>query len=82
MKCLIRLYSFPTFSFFYVAGKFKPVIKKAMVELEGAPFKKFASQREEWALKNRYISPGPIQFKGPGSDARNHTLMLELGAQA
>jgi len=26
--------------------------------------------------------PGPIQFKGPGSDARNHTLMLELGAQA
>ncbi|KAL1198961.1 Pyrophosphate--fructose 6-phosphate 1-phosphotransferase subunit beta 2 [Cardamine amara subsp. amara] len=63
-------------------GKFKPVIKKAMVELEGAPFKKFASQREEWALKNRYISPGPIQFKGPGSDARNHTLMLELGAQA
>ncbi|CAE6135704.1 unnamed protein product [Arabidopsis arenosa] len=63
-------------------GKFKPVIKKAMVELEGAPFKKFASQREEWALKNRYISPGPIQFKGPGSDAKNHTLMLELGAQA
>ncbi|CAG7868751.1 unnamed protein product [Brassica rapa] len=46
-------------------GKFKPVIKKAMVELEGAPFKKFASLREEWALKNRYISPGPIQFTGP-----------------
>ncbi|KAG2330603.1 hypothetical protein Bca4012_019809 [Brassica carinata] len=63
-------------------GKFKPVIKKAMVELEGAPFKEFASQREEWALKNRYISPGPIQFKGPGSDAINHTLLLELGAQA
>ncbi|XP_010529463.1 PREDICTED: pyrophosphate--fructose 6-phosphate 1-phosphotransferase subunit beta 2-like isoform X2 [Tarenaya hassleriana] len=39
-------------------GKFKPVIKKAMVELEGAPFKKFESQREEWAMKNRYISPG------------------------
>ncbi|CAN6902239.1 unnamed protein product [Brassica oleracea] len=38
-------------------GKFKPVIKKAMVELEGARFKKFASLREEWALKNRYISP-------------------------
>ncbi|XP_010533788.1 PREDICTED: pyrophosphate--fructose 6-phosphate 1-phosphotransferase subunit beta 1 [Tarenaya hassleriana] len=61
-------------------GKFKPVIKKAMGELEGAPFKKFASQREEWALKNRYISPGPIQFKGAGSDAVNHTLLLELGA--
>ncbi|MFS7905038.1 putative diphosphate--fructose-6-phosphate 1-phosphotransferase [Helianthus anomalus] len=36
-------------------GKFKPVIKKAMVELDGAPFKKFASKREEWALQNRYI---------------------------
>ncbi|CAH2038179.1 unnamed protein product [Thlaspi arvense] len=45
-------------------GKFKPVIKKAMVELEGAPFKKFASLREEWALKNRYISPGPPRL-GP-----------------
>ncbi|XVE87724.1 hypothetical protein DITRI_Ditri19aG0010900 [Diplodiscus trichospermus] len=63
-------------------GKFKPVIKKAMVELEGAPFKKFASMREEWALKNRYISPGPIQFVGPSSNAVNHTLLLELGAQA
>ncbi|KAG2300964.1 hypothetical protein Bca52824_037436 [Brassica carinata] len=60
-------------------GKFKHVIKKAMVELEGAPFKKFASLREEWALKNRYISPGPIQFSGPGSDALSHTLLLELG---
>lgn len=62
-------------------GKFKPVIKKAMVELEGAPFKKFASLREEWALNNRYISPGPIQFVGPVSDKVNHTLLLELGAQ-
>ncbi|KAF5728560.1 pyrophosphate--fructose 6-phosphate 1-phosphotransferase subunit beta [Tripterygium wilfordii] len=63
-------------------GKFKPVIKKAMVELEGAPFKKFASMRDEWALKNCYISPGPIQFNGPTSTAVNHTLLLELGAQA
>ncbi|XP_057962081.1 pyrophosphate--fructose 6-phosphate 1-phosphotransferase subunit beta [Malania oleifera] len=63
-------------------GKFKPVIKKAMVELEGAPFKKFASMRDEWAIKNRYISPGPIQFNGPTSNAVNHTLLLELGAQA
>ncbi|ONK59554.1 uncharacterized protein A4U43_C08F7660 [Asparagus officinalis] len=63
-------------------GKFKPVIKKAMVELEGAPFRKFASMREEWAVKNRYISPGPIQFIGPGSNDLNHTLLLELGAQA
>ncbi|KAF8030244.1 hypothetical protein BT93_E2632 [Corymbia citriodora subsp. variegata] len=63
-------------------GKFKPVIKKAMVELEGAPFKKFASMRDEWAIKNRYISPGPIQFNGPASDTVNRTLLLELGAQA
>ncbi|KAK8493568.1 hypothetical protein V6N13_062829 [Hibiscus sabdariffa] len=63
-------------------GKFKPVIKKAMVELDGAPFKKFASTREEWALRNCYISPGPIQFAGPSSNAVNHTLLLELGARA
>lgn len=62
-------------------GKFKPVIKKAMVELDGAPFKKFASMRDEWALNNRYISPGPIQFTGPTSGDVNHTLLLELGAQ-
>lgn len=63
-------------------GKFKPVIKKAMVELDGAPFKKFASMRDEWALKNQYISPGPIQFNGPASNDVNHTLLLELGAHA
>ncbi|KAI3989315.1 hypothetical protein MKX01_026898 [Papaver californicum] len=63
-------------------GKFKPVIKKAMVELEGAPFLKFASMRDEWAINNRYINPGPIQFHGPASNALNHTLLLELGAQA
>ncbi|CAL5336387.1 hypothetical protein CsSME_00019216 [Camellia sinensis var. sinensis] len=63
-------------------GKFKPVIKKAMVELEGAPFKKFASVRDEWAIKNRYVSPGPLQFSGPTANDINHTLMLELEAQA
>ncbi|KAH9798040.1 Pyrophosphate--fructose 6-phosphate 1-phosphotransferase subunit beta 1 [Citrus sinensis] len=62
-------------------GKFKPVIKKAMVELDGAPFKKFVSMRDEWALNNRYISPGPIQFTGPTSGDVNNTLLLELGAQ-
>ncbi|KAL6137338.1 hypothetical protein ACLB2K_062630 [Fragaria x ananassa] len=61
-------------------GKFKPVIKKAMVELEGTPFKKFASLRDEWALKNHYVNPGPIQFLGPRSTAINNTLLLELGA--
>ncbi|KAK8463092.1 hypothetical protein SEVIR_1G320200v4 [Setaria viridis] len=63
-------------------GKFKPVIKKAMVELDGAPYKKFSSLRDEWAVKNRYISPGPIQFIGSGADAVSHTLLLELGVHA
>ncbi|KAI4311960.1 hypothetical protein MLD38_036821 [Melastoma candidum] len=63
-------------------GKYKPVIKKATVELDGAPFKEFLSLREEWAVKNCYISPGPIQFVGPASDAINHMLLLELGALA
>ncbi|XP_075516178.1 pyrophosphate--fructose 6-phosphate 1-phosphotransferase subunit beta-like [Primulina tabacum] len=63
-------------------GKFKPVIKKAMVELEGAPFKKFESMRDEWATKNRYVNPGPVQFSGPTANNINHTLMLELGTKA
>ncbi|KAI7737513.1 hypothetical protein M8C21_011585 [Ambrosia artemisiifolia] len=63
-------------------GKFKPVIKKAMVDLQGAPFKKFASIRDDWSLKNRYINPGPMQFVGPTSDVINHTLKLELGSQS
>nr|XP_027062920.1 pyrophosphate--fructose 6-phosphate 1-phosphotransferase subunit beta-like [Coffea arabica] len=63
-------------------GKFKPVIKKAMVELQGAPFKKFESLRDDWALKNRYFSPGPLQFTGKTANETNYTLMLELGAQA
>ncbi|XP_021274377.1 pyrophosphate--fructose 6-phosphate 1-phosphotransferase subunit beta-like [Herrania umbratica] len=62
-------------------GKFKPVIKKAMVEIEGAPFMKFASLRDDWAAKNRYLSPGPVQFVGPFANDINYTLMLELGAQ-
>ncbi|KAI7737515.1 hypothetical protein M8C21_011587 [Ambrosia artemisiifolia] len=63
-------------------GKFKPVIKKAMVDLQGAPFKKFASIRDDWSLKNRYINPGPMQFVGPTSDVINNTLKLELGSQS
>ncbi|KAB2004003.1 hypothetical protein ES319_D11G168100v1 [Gossypium barbadense] len=62
-------------------GKFKPVIKKVLVDLEGAPMLKFASLRDDWALKNRYLSSGPIQFVGPYANDINYTLMLELGAQ-
>jgi pyrophosphate--fructose-6-phosphate 1-phosphotransferase len=60
-------------------GKFKPVIKKAMVELDGAPFKRFASLRDQWAVKDSYLSPGPIQFSGPTANDTNYTLKLELG---
>jgi len=61
-------------------GKDKPVIKKAMVELDGAPFKRFASLRDSWAVDDSYISPGPIQFDGPTADDTCFTLKLEVGA--
>eukprot|EP00850_Spirogloea_muscicola_P023293 SM000344S13017 [mRNA] locus=s344:86891:91988:- [translate_table: standard] len=60
-------------------GKDKPVIKKAMVELDGAPFVEFAAKREQWAVKDCYRSPGPIQFLGPSADQSNFTLQLESG---
>ena len=63
-------------------GKLKPVIQKALVELDGAPFKYFAAHREEWASANmNYIYPGPIQYYGPSEvcDQPTHTLMLEKG---
>ncbi|CAM9430307.1 unnamed protein product [Discosporangium mesarthrocarpum] len=62
-------------------GKDKPVIKKALVELDGersAPFKAFAAQREKWAINDMYRAPGPIQFYSEGSRSVNLTLMYEL----
>lgn len=60
-------------------GSKKPVIKKALVELKGKPFKKFASQREKWAIKTSYLFPGAIQYFGPAEvcDRPSKTLMLE-----
>ena len=46
-------------------GKMKPVIRKALVELDGAPFKYFAAHRDEWAKETAYVYPGPIQYWGP-----------------
>ncbi|MFW6292564.1 MAG: diphosphate--fructose-6-phosphate 1-phosphotransferase, partial [Spirochaetota bacterium] len=62
-------------------GSMKPVIRKALVELDGAPFKRFAAHREEWALKTSYIFPGAIQYYGPAEicDAPSMTLRLESG---
>ena len=48
-------------------GKDKPVITKALVELDGPMFKCYEALRNKWALLDCYQSPGPIQFKGAGS---------------
>lgn len=60
-------------------GKMKPVIQKALVRLDGAPFKAFAASRDEWASKTSYVYPGPIQYFGPSEvcDATTKTLELE-----
>jgi len=60
-------------------GKMKPVIRKALVELDGAPFKYFASKRAEWAKQTAYVYPGPIQYWGPAEvcDQTTKTLQLE-----
>ncbi|GHV69968.1 pyrophosphate--fructose 6-phosphate 1-phosphotransferase [Spirochaetia bacterium] len=60
-------------------GSKKPVIKKALVELEGAPFKAFDAARENWAAKTCYLFPGAIQYFGPPEvcDQPTKTLLLE-----
>lgn len=60
-------------------GAMKPVIRKALVELDGAPFKYFAAHREEWAKNTAYVYPGPIQYWGPSEvcDQCTKTLALE-----
>ncbi|MFW5803458.1 MAG: diphosphate--fructose-6-phosphate 1-phosphotransferase [Verrucomicrobiota bacterium] len=60
-------------------GEDKPVIKKALVELDGAPFRFFADNRERWAAEEEYLYPGPIQYFGPAEvcDLTTETLRLE-----
>ena len=60
-------------------GAMKPVIRKALVELDGAPFKFFVAHREEWAKNTCYVYPGPIQYWGPTEvcDQCTKTLALE-----
>ena len=62
-------------------GELKPVIRKALVRLDGAPFKEFAAHREEWAEKSCFVYPGPIQYFGPTEvcDQCTMTLKLEQG---
>ncbi len=61
------------------SGAMKPVIRKALVELDGAPFKYFAAHRDEWAKTTSYVYPGPIQYWGPSEvcDRTTKTLALE-----
>lgn len=60
-------------------GELKPVIQKALVRLDGAPFLKFAAQRDDWALNTSYVYPGPIQYFGPSEvcDQPSMTLRYE-----
>ncbi len=62
-------------------GLWKPVIQKALVRLDDAPFKVFAAKRGEWAVHTSYVYPGPIQYWGPKTvcDASTKTLQLEKG---
>lgn len=62
-------------------GAMKPVIQKALVKLDDAPFKAFVEKREDWAINTKYVYPGPIQYFGPTEvcDAPTKTLKLEKG---
>lgn len=59
-------------------GEKKPVIKKALVELEGAPFRRLAEMREEWARTTSFVYPGAIQYFGPDEVCNMPTVTLRL----
>ncbi|MDY4428675.1 MAG: diphosphate--fructose-6-phosphate 1-phosphotransferase [Lachnospiraceae bacterium] len=62
-------------------GEDKPVIRKALVELDGKPFKYFEANREKWAVETCFTYPGAIQYYGPADvcDLTTRTLALEKG---
>ncbi len=62
-------------------GEMKPVIKKALVELDGPVFKKLEENREDWALNDRYLFPGAIQYFGPSSVCDITTVTLQLESE-
>jgi diphosphate-dependent phosphofructokinase len=59
-------------------GHMKPVIQKALVELDGEPFKFFAANRKKWAEETCFVYPGPIQYFGPSSVCDQPTMTLKL----
>lgn len=64
-------------------GEKKPVIKKALVDLNGAPYKFYVKNRNDWAINTSYIYPGAIQYYGPAEvcDAPTKTLILEQSSK-
>jgi pyrophosphate--fructose-6-phosphate 1-phosphotransferase len=61
------------------SGHDKPVIRKALVRLEDAPFQLFEHLRESWKYEDSYRNPGAIQFDGPFADEITMTVALEQG---
>ena len=59
-------------------GQMKPVIKKALVLLDGEPFKELVERRKDWAVNTRYVYPGPIQYFGPSEVCDQCTMTLAL----
>jgi pyrophosphate--fructose-6-phosphate 1-phosphotransferase len=63
-------------------GELKPVIQKALVKLDGGPFRVFASQRDAWAVNTDYVYPGPIQYFGPTEVCDQPTKTLQIEQKA
>lgn len=59
-------------------GEMKPVIQKALVRLDGPVFKQLQDNREDWAMNDRYLFPGAIQYFGPSSVCDITTVTLQL----
>ncbi|MDE5687296.1 MAG: diphosphate--fructose-6-phosphate 1-phosphotransferase [Paramuribaculum sp.] len=57
-------------------GEMKPVIQKALVRLDGTPFRRFAAKRDDWAINTSYVFPGPIQYFGPSEVCDQPTMTL------
>lgn len=62
-------------------GIMKPVIQKALVDLDGKPFKFFAENREKWSYETAFIYPGPIQYFGPAEVCDQPSITLSLEQQ-
>ena len=59
-------------------GAMKPVIQKALIKLDSKVFKELESMREEWAMNDRYLFPGAIQYFGPTEVCDLTTVTLQI----